>query len=137
MPGISGPGVRVYPFTHHDVGYGFLLERDGGKDLLFLAPFPTTADATLQCLIASWLHTSPGEPFPFVYFVSETDTATVKAMGGLKALWRKYPTEEFPLFTSNVTEAEILEAVDDVIAEWGKEHPGEAYPRTIAVASEH
>lgn len=86
MPGISGPGVRVYPFTHHDVGYGFLLERDGGKDLLFLAPFPTTADATLQCLIASWLHTSPGEPFPFVYFVSETDTATVKAMGGLKAL---------------------------------------------------
>jgi hypothetical protein len=85
-----------------------------------------------------WLHLKPGESFPFVYFVREDDTATITAMEGLKALWaRKYPTEEFPLFTSNATEAEILEAVDDVITDWNQTHPGEPYPRSIIAASEH
>ena len=138
MPGISGPGIRVYPFTHDDMGYGFLLEWDGGQDRLFLAPLPTTPDETLQCFIAFWSHMRPGERFPFVYLVRETDTATVRAMEGLRAFWsRKYPAEEFLLFTSNATEAEILEAVDDIIAEWGKEHPGEPYPRSVTIGSKH
>jgi hypothetical protein len=138
MPGISGPGIRVYPFTHETVGYGFLLEADDARDELFLAPLPTTPEATLQCFVAMWMHRYPGDSLPFVYLVHEADTPTLKAMEGLRKFYaRKYPTEEFPLFESNSTEAEILEAVNNVVAEWGSKHPGEPYPRSVEVATEH
>lgn len=138
MPGLSGPGVRVYPFTHVQLGYGFLLERDGGKDRLFLAPEPTTPNETITAFIAAWLHLNPGKPFPFVYLVRDDDAVSVAAFDGLRQYWRrKYPRDELPLFSSNSTEAEILEAVDDVIANWAEEHAGAPYPRSIEAATEH
>jgi hypothetical protein len=61
-------------------------------------------------------------------------------MNDLRAIWkRRYPNSDgCPIFfVSNAKEVEILEAVDDVIAEWGKDHPGEPYPLSVTVASEH
>ncbi len=138
MPGIKGPGIRVYPFTHRQVGYGFLLEQDERPGMLFLAPLPTTPKATLLCFIGMWLHRSPGQPFPFIYLVRDDDEPTIRAMEGLQWVWaQKYPAEEFPLFESNMTEAEILEAVDHIISEWGRNNPGEPYPRSNTVETEH
>lgn len=62
MPGISGPGIRVYPFTHDEVGYGCLLERDDKPDALWLATLPTNPMHTLQMLIAWWLTGAKHEP---------------------------------------------------------------------------
>jgi hypothetical protein len=126
MPGISSPGIRVYPFTHAEVGYWLFAGAGRGRDALFPAPLPTTPQQTLICFIAAWRHQKPGAVrSPFVYLVHESDAATLRAMEDARAYWaRNYPSDESAPFDSNPTEAEILEAVDDVIAEWGKEHPG-------------
>ena len=145
------PGFRIFPFTHHEHGYGYLIQRSGKKDKLFLATLPTNARHTLQMLVASWLFAiRTGDPsigddawppvrsWPFVFFVDEADTATVQAMGELRGIWaRRYPGEECPIFITEMTKAEILELVEDVIAEWGREHPGETYPRSIEEAVQH
>jgi hypothetical protein len=146
MPGMPSPlpGIRVYPFTHEQIGFGFLLETDGIRDTLFLAPESMSPGQSLQCLIASYRHLYPSETPPYVFLVDEGDPL-IPALDELMACWlRLFPNappemRELPVgfITGFTTKAEILEAVNDVLSAWGQEHPGEAYPRSVTEATEH
>jgi hypothetical protein len=56
-PGISGPGIRIYPFTHKPVGFGLLLEIDGRPDHLFLGTVQMKPAEVIQALVHRFLGT--------------------------------------------------------------------------------
>jgi hypothetical protein len=136
-PGISGPGIRVYPFIHDIVGFGLLLERDGRTAKLFLGTAEMTQPQVVQALVAWWRSSSSDVP-PFVFFVDEADAEITRIVEDLRACWpRLYPGDSLSVFISNVSETELQAAVSDVLSDWNIEHPGVPYPPGVTAATEH
>jgi hypothetical protein len=141
-PGISGPGIRVYPFTDERVGFGLLLERDGRQDQLFLGTPEMKPAQVVQALVAMWQSRVRSElssgPPPFVFLVDETDMEIGQIVNDLRMAWpRLYPGDTLTVFVSNASKIELKVAVSDVLSDWNAEHPGVPYPAGITVATEH
>jgi hypothetical protein len=151
-------GIRCYPFVHGEIGYGYLMRSSISGDRLWFCrvgplasdefPGGSEANRTLCALIATWLYvhnaSSEGEWPPiaswlFVFFIRDDDKDSIEAINAFRDLWqKKYPAapNDCPVFSSTATEAQVLEVVDDVLARWTVEHPGEPYEPAIYVGDE-